>query len=331
MITHDRVTNFLLESQFSSKDLWKLVKRDVRQVESDDGVLIFDDTIEAKPYTDENEIICYHWDHCQGRHVKGVNLLNCLYYSQGMSLPLAFDIIRKDEVYVDPKDKKTKRRASITKNELMRNQLRQVQRNQVKYRYVLTDIWFASTENMTFIKKKLKKEFIMAFKSNRLAALSEEEKLQGKWKNIESLDMENQQVLQVYVKGVEFPLLLTQRVFTNKDGSQGTLYLVCSDLNLNSEHIQTIYQKRWKVEEVHKSVKSNASFAKSPTRVWRTQTNHFFAAIYAFVKLERMRMKHKLNHFALKARLYINANKAAFSELQNLKMQPQQEQQKPCT
>ena len=89
-------------------------------------------------------------------------MLNCLYHSQGVNLPLGFDIIRKDEFFVDPKDGKTKRRSRLTKNELMRAQLKQQQRNQILYRYVLTDIRFYSAENMSFIKKELKKDFIMA-------------------------------------------------------------------------------------------------------------------------------------------------------------------------
>lgn len=319
-LTHDRITNFLAESRLTSKELWLLVKKDVRRIESSEGVIIFDDTIEEKLYTDENEIICYHWDHTQNRSVKGINLLNCLYHNQGISLPIGFDVVHKDESFIDPKDGQTKRRSRISKNELLRAQLKQVQRNQIAYRYVLTDIWFASSENMSFIKMELKKDFIMAFKSNRLVALSQEDKLQGHWVSIESLHMPANQTLQVYVKGVEFPVLLTKQVFTNKDYSEGTLYLVCSDLKLHRDPIQTIYQKRWKVEEFHKSIKSNTGLAKSPTRIPRTQTNHCFASIYAFVKLERLRIAQQTNHFALKSRLYINALKAAFQELNQMKI-----------
>ena len=78
-IGHDRITDFLAESDFDSRDLWLQVKETVRSVESDDGVLIFDDTVEEKQWTDENEIITWHHDHSRNRTVKGVNILNCLY------------------------------------------------------------------------------------------------------------------------------------------------------------------------------------------------------------------------------------------------------------
>ena len=62
-ISHDQVTRLLSTPAKTSADLWRVVKPLVRQVESDNGLLIFDDSIEEKPYTDENDLICWHWDH----------------------------------------------------------------------------------------------------------------------------------------------------------------------------------------------------------------------------------------------------------------------------
>lgn len=76
-ISHDAITRFLSEREYTSKDLWLEVKSAVRQMEGDDGVLIADDTISEKMWTDENEIVCWHYDHAKGRLVKGINLLNC--------------------------------------------------------------------------------------------------------------------------------------------------------------------------------------------------------------------------------------------------------------
>ena len=67
----------------------------VRKMEQPDGALIFDDTIEEKPHTDENEIVSWHFDHSKNRTLKGINILNCVYHAQGMTLPVAYEIIRK--------------------------------------------------------------------------------------------------------------------------------------------------------------------------------------------------------------------------------------------
>jgi hypothetical protein len=317
-ISHDQVTRLLSQSMFSSNRLWHLVKPAVREMEREDAVLIFDDTIEEKPYTDENEIVTWHFDHSKGRTVKGINLLNALYHVPDVTFPVAFEIISKPIVYCDLKTRKIKRRSEVTPNELLRQLLKICQKNQLHYQYVLADIWYASTENMQEIKTPLKKDFVMGMKSNRQAALSLEDNKLGRFVRIDSLELESGSTQLVYLKGLDFPVQLTKQVFKNKDESEGIFYLVCSDLQLNYDSITTLYQKRWKVEVFHKSIKSNTSLSKSPTRTVRTQSNHIFASIYAAFKLELLKLKHHSNHFALKTKLYIKAWPASFSELHRL-------------
>ena len=58
--SHDRITRFLSQDVYDSRTLWQQVKPMVRKMEQPDGALIFDDTIEEKPHTDENEIVSWH-------------------------------------------------------------------------------------------------------------------------------------------------------------------------------------------------------------------------------------------------------------------------------
>jgi len=317
-VGHDDITRFLSEREYTNKDLWKLVKPTIRQIETDDAVLVLDDTIEEKPYTDENDIIAWHYDHVFNRQVKGVNILNALYHNDQGDVPLGFAIVKKDVHFTDPGTGKPKRRSSITKNEQARELIGTTVRNQVKFRYVLADSWFSSQENMEFVVAK-KKHFIFALKSNRTFAESMENKLKGIFRPVESLAWEENTTKTGYLKGMAMPVQITRQVFTNEDGSRGILYLATSDLTLGYTDITTIYQKRWKVEEYHKSTKSNLGLAKSPTKKVTTQSNHFFAVAYAYHKLERLARGTSLNHFALKAKLYVKALQASMAELQRLK------------
>lgn len=325
VVSHDKVTRFLSEEELNSPKLWRLVKPLVRQIEckasEEEGVLIIDDTIEEKPYTDESEFICWHYDHSQGRTVKGVNLLSTLYQVGDVSIPVAFELVKKTEWIFNEKKGRWQRKSPETKNELYRRMLEACAKNRIGFRYVLNDVWYASSENMRYIKQELEKEFIMPLKANRKVALSLEEKKRGAYEQVGSLELEPGTVREVYVEQVEFPLLLVKQVFKNEeDGSEGVLYLVGSDPTLDYERLTTIYQRRWKVEEYHKSLKVNASLSKSPTKTIRTQSNHVFAAIYAFVKLERLKMATKMNHFALRSRIYIKAIQAAYQELQRMQL-----------
>jgi hypothetical protein len=322
-VSHDKITRFLSEKEMDSRTLWRLVKPVVRQLEGeerDDSVLIIDDTIEEKPYTDESELICWHYDHSQGRTLKGINLISALYQVGDASIPVAFALVKKSEWVFNEKPGKWQRKGPQTKNELYRQMLAACMKNRIEFSYVLSDVWYASSENMRYIKQDLKKEFIMPLKANRKVALSLDDKKRGDYEQVASLELEPATVRKVYLEQVEFPLLLVKQVFKNEDGSEGVLYLVSSDVTLEYERLTTIYQKRWKVEEYHKSLKSNASLAKSPTKTIRTQSNHFFASIYAFVKLERMKIATKMNHFALRSRIYIRAIQAAYKELRRMQV-----------
>lgn len=318
-VSHDQITRFLSAEDFTSQDLWRLVKPLARKIQSQEAVLIFDDSIEEKPYTDASELVCWHFDHCQNRTVKGVNLLTALYHSQEVSLPVAFELIQKTDWETDKKTGKQKRVCPVSKHTYLQQMVATALANQLPFRYVLADTWFGSAETMVYLKKECQKDFIFPLKDNRKIALSREDQQQGRYVSLSALSLEENTTQQIWLEGVDFPLLLCKQVFRNKDGSQGVLYLVTSDTHLTALQIQSIYQTRWKIEVYHKSLKSNASFAKSPTRTTRTQSNHFFACLWAFVKLERLRIQTKLNHFAMKTKIYAAALTSAYQELQTLK------------
>lgn len=161
----------------------------------------------------------------------------------------------------------------------------------------------------------------MPLKDNRKVALSLEDKQRGRYQKVSTLDLPKGEARQIWLEEVDFPLLLVKQVFTNEDGSTGILYLVTSDLTLDYDRITSLYQRRFRVEEYHKSLKQNASLEKSPTRTEVTQRNHFFASLCAYVKLESMKIRTGINHFALKSKIYMSALKSAYAELEKLKSQ----------
>jgi hypothetical protein len=168
--------------------------------------------------------------------------------------------------------------------------------------------------------REMAEEFIIPIKTNRRVALSLEEKRTGDYERVGSLELEPNSTRRVYLEQVPFPLLLCKQVLKNEDGSEDVLYLVSSDPTLDYDGLTTIYQRRWKVEEYHKSLKSNASLEKSPTKKVRTQTNHVFSSIYAFVKLERLKLATKMNHFVIRSVIYLKAVRASYEELRRMRL-----------
>lgn len=315
VVSHDKITRLLSGGSINSKKLWQYVKPMCQEIQCNDSVIIIDDSVEEKQYTDQNELINWHFDHCQGRCIKGVNFVSAIYHSKDMSLPIGVEFVKKTKPYTNKKGKLVYK-SEKSKNDIFRDMIGIAVRN-LYFTYVLADIWFSSAKNMSFIKRECKSNFILAIKENRKVALSEDDKLNGKYVNIKLLELEGR-ALSVYFEQLDFPVSICKQVFKNKDGSTGALYLASSDLSLLYEQITTIYKKRWRVEDYHKSIKSNSSFAKSPTKTVVTQESHFVASIMAYVKLERMNTRFEKNHFALKSRLHIAATKAAYEEWRKL-------------
>jgi hypothetical protein len=65
-------------------------------------------------------------------------------------------------------------------------------------------------------------------------------------------------------------------------------------------------------------LKQNASIGSSPAHTERTQGNHIFAAIFAYVKLEMLKQITKRNHFAMKTKIYMDSMRTAMTSFQEL-------------
>jgi len=318
LTSHDRITRMLSQKPKNSEDLRRIVKPLIRQIENPDGVIIIDDSISEKPSTDENDIICRHYDRCQGRSVRGINFMTALYHSQNVSLPVCFQIVAKTEYYTDPKDGAEKRRCPVPKNQYCREMIKQAVINQIPFRYVLTDVWSASAENMMFVRHETGKDFVMPVKTNRKIALTYDDRREGRYVRADNAVSGTDTPIKIFLEDVDFPMLFVRQVFVNKDGSTGIPHLITGDTALTYEQITAICRKRRNVECYHKSLKQNASLEKSPAKTVSTQTNHFFASVCAYIRLEMLKFSSKLNHFALKAKIYIGALHTAFAELQKL-------------
>ena len=303
-LSHDQVTRWLSSVYLDSRQVWShakpLIRQTERALEADDfAVLIVDDSILEKAHTDANALLCTHYDHSLGRYVKGLNFVSLLYVAGALAVPIAVELVEKTQDVTDPNTQKVSHKSPLTKNEMLRAMLR-VAQQQVAYRYLLADSWYASAENMNQV-RELGHEFIFALPTSRTVALSEVGRGNGQFQALDTLAFPDRQPLRVWLRGVAQAVLVVRQVFTNKDGSQGVLYLVSSDTNLDQAQLTTIYQRRWRVEEYHKSLKQNTSMGKSPTKKPDTQANHFFAVTLTYSKSEALDLRHGLEHFCLKA------------------------------
>lgn len=311
-ISHDKVTRFLSQKGFTSKDLFKMVKVDIRRIADEEGYISLDDTVEEKRYTDENEVMCYHYDHCQGRSIKGMNVLHMTYTNHEVTLPIDYIVVEKAIITEDPRTKRRRRKAGVTKNEQAREMINRLSQRDIPYKYILADVWFNDEETLNLIVKKYHKQFVIPVKSNRVVLY------EGKQYNVSEMTTLGLAPLKVHINGLDVEVLLQKKSFVNKDGSTGVLYLVSSDLTLSD--LYAVYEHRWSIEIYHKSMKSNGMLDKSPTKIPMTQKNHIFCVIYAYAKMEIIKIRKGYSHFELKGKLYMAALRAAYQEYQSLQL-----------
>lgn len=177
----------------------------------------------------------------------------------------------------------------------MRSMLAACLSNPLLFRYGLLDSWSAAYENCALIDKK-GKHLIAALKHNRLVALNEDNKKQGRLVRIDALSLGETQAARGWLKGSGKEVLLVRRICAPQDGSTGVLHLVSGDVTLDGESAAAICQKRWKVEAFHKLLKllkSHAALRISPTQTVAAQNNHVFTAIVAVFKLQCLTMRHQ--------------------------------------
>jgi len=212
-----RIQRFLAGRELALADVWRLDKPHVRVVQQASGVLIIDDHIAEKPYTDKNDLTCWHYDHAKDRTIKGINFLTVMYHAQAVSLPVGFALVAKTEHYLN-KEGKPKRRSPVSKNEYYQRLTQQAVTNQIPFTYVLNDVWYASADNLMFVKHTLHKEFIMPLKANRKVAMSLANKQAGRYVRVDTLVLEPQTVREVHLEQVGIPVSLVKQVFEN-DGT----------------------------------------------------------------------------------------------------------------
>lgn len=329
--SHDSITRMLAQDELDQSLFWKIIKPTIRQVESEDGIISIDDTIENKPYSDENELISWHFDHTVGKSVKGINIVTFNYSSQHddliMKLPVSFELVRKDKLVEKTEKKEGKfltrmvRQASVSKIELVRKRLQVlVFQNQIKFKYVTFDTWYSDADLISYIAKDLQKHCVCAIKDNRNACFGFEKPAKERsWISVSEAKIEPDKAYQVYLKGMDFPLTLVKKVYQHLDGSCSVQFLVSTDTSLSAEQVTDVYKKRWGSEELHRSLKQNTALEKMPAKIESSQANHIFASMIAQVKLEALRLATKVNHYTLKRNILIQALKVAWTQIQQFK------------
>lgn len=281
-MSHDSVSRWLDNSNFTPSDLWFRVK-DLVQAET--GYLVGDDGLLDKKYSRKNELAKKQYSGCKHGLENGINIVNLLWTKGEEYIPVDYRIYRKEN---DDK----------TKNDHFQDMLKRAYQRGFNPLYVLMDSWYTSIQNLKIITRDFKWNFICNLKSNRQVSIS-----QGTYISIADLDLADKQVRKVWLK--EFGFILVCKIV---DQNEDITYLATSDLALiDYDNFTGHFHKRWKIEEFHRGIKQTTGIEKCYSVKASSQRTHIFTSFVAFLKLESKRIKDGISWYEQKAVISRNA------------------------
>jgi DDE superfamily endonuclease len=268
-VSHDVVNDFLHDTRFMPRELWKLVKDRIE--DSKDACLIVDDSVHDKRYSRFIDLVRTQYSGNEHRVVKGIGVVS-LVHSGGQKDFYPIDY----RVYAPDVDGKTKN------HHFQEMFVHALDQKQLRARTILFDSWYASAENLKLIHRR-KRIFFTTLKSNRLVSLSKEEG----YVHLDAVEWTPERLTSgvlVKLKEVPFTVRLFKLVAPDGDIDWG----ITNDLaeTGTAQVAEETSDVRWHVEELHRGIKQLTGSEKCQCQAARAQRNHLAWCYHAWVSLK---------------------------------------------
>jgi putative transposase len=223
--------------------------------------IIIDDTVIAKPFSKELDILSWLYSSGDARYLYGLNIVFVIWTDGNTRFPIGFRLWKKD--------------GKKSRIDLAMEILKEAKKShKIKPDYVLMDSFYAAAKLLRLI-RKLKWHWIAKLKSNRLI------------NNIQAKDAFT------YRYGNKIGKLSEGiKVLVIKDNNN---FWASSKLDLTSLHVKELYRKRQIIEEFFKILKSELRIEGCASRNQTAQINHIFLVLIAFCQLEDFRIKKNIS------------------------------------
>lgn len=276
-LSHDSVNRFLLRESYKPKDLFDEIKLHIKLY---GGTLSGDDTIIDKPYSDPKltELIGYYWSGKHHRIVKSIQLIT-LYYTDvsGKSVPVNYRIYNKHE--------------GKTKNDYLKEMIIEVLSWDLKPTYVTTDAWYASKENLKFIKNN-ELGCLMGVAKNRKVSINGRDYTQ-----VQNLEIPDEGLM-VYLNNFG-KVKVFCKILKNEEQRYYIIYSPNENalIKITKVDFLELHSIHWGIECYHRALKQVCGIERFMVRTTQAIKTHFFSAIRAFTQLELMRSKELIENW----------------------------------
>lgn len=266
-MSHDSVLNFLIREAYEPSDLFARL-RGILHLEG--GTLSVDDSIWDKPYSQSscNELIARHYSGKHHRTVQGICIVSLFYTDvNGLRMPVNY------RIYVPANEK--------TKNEIFREMLDEVLAWGLKPQLVSGDTWYASGENLRWIRRHQLDAFF-AVEIDRLIS-----RQKGVYEAVGKVDVPDEGLF-THLKKFDFVTL-----FREEQSGKFRHYIYYKYVKaeqapqkVERKDFEKAHQEHWHIEEFHRAIKQLCNAENFLVRRTKAVKNHIFAVFWAFVSLE---------------------------------------------
>jgi len=288
-LSHDRINRYLRNEKLSPKLVWEHIKDDI--IESDNGYLLFDDTVIDKNYSFEVENARYQYSGNAHGVIKGIGVVTCIYVNPEIEQFWIIDY-RIFDPDVDGKSK-LDHLTDMFKNTIYQKRL--------SFATVLFDSWYANI-NIILMCEDFDKKYYCPLKKNRLVDDSKGEKPYQQIEQLEWTDVQLKQGKTIKIK--KFPKKHKVKLFRVAVSSNRTDYIITNDMSQDStDNTRKECVIRWKIEEFHREIKQLTGIEKCQCRKNRIQRNHIACSMLVWVKLKQVANKTKRTVYQVKHEL----------------------------
>jgi hypothetical protein len=268
-VSHDQITDFLAQEEYSSQHLWELAKSLIDN--TSDAFLILDDSVQDKRYARSIENAYRQYSGNVHGIVNGIGVVNLVHGTdEGGVYPIDY------RVYDPELDGKTK-------NDHFLAMLKQAfMVKQIAASWVLFDSWYGSATNLKYI-HRAGRIFLTTLKSNRLISVDKE---QG-YIHLDALTWTSEQLQQghwVRLKEVPFAVRLFKLVAP--DGDIEWLITNNDDSTFSIDGTSAQQKRRWLIEPFHRELKQLTGSERCQCRKAQSQRNHLACCYHAWLTLK---------------------------------------------
>jgi len=275
--SHDTINRYWNGEKITPRLVWEKVQARVEP--SDDGYIIFDDTVLDKSHSRHIEAVRRQWSGNAGGVIRGIGVVTCIYVNPETDQFWIIDY----RIYDPETDGKSK---IDHLHEMLTNVCHQ---KQLPFYAVLMDTWYASRKVMRHV-EALEKIYYCPIKKNRLVDETDGAEPHDNVENLTWSEHDQTHGKTVHLKN--FPKGHRVKLFRLVVSSDRTDYIVTNEVDQDStDDTRKVCAIRWKIEQFHREAKQVTGIEQCQCRSARIQRNHIGCAMLVWVRLKEVAAK----------------------------------------